>query len=143
MPVRGKKIYLTLFLQIIPVSCQNIIEDSGVMLFLFTSVVISLLTSFLENKCNVLTKTSDSLCFAFQHLMQPFLLFPHHPLPLFPSRFHQRHNRCSPPRQYSRLSPQGGAGEGWWMRIRTRGGGNFWNGTGQPPPAADRRGRSG
>ena len=39
MPVEGGGgIYLTLFSHVIPVSCQNIIGDSWVMLFLFMSV---------------------------------------------------------------------------------------------------------
>lgn len=76
-------------------------------------------------------------------LIQLVLPCPRHLLPLLPLRFHQPHNRCNQPRRYNRPSPQGGAGEGWWMRTRMRGGGNFWKGTGLPPPAADRRGRSG
>lgn len=65
-------------------SCQNITEDSSAMFFLFMSM-ISLLTSFLENKFDLLTKAINSLCFAFQNQLgfplspSMFLLCPQHP----------------------------------------------------------------
>lgn len=60
------------------------------MLFLFMSM-ISLLTSLLENKSDLLTKAADPLCFVFQHQLgfplspSMFLLCPHPPPPSCPA----------------------------------------------------------